>query len=68
MRVDIGVWLRAENGQPNDGADIYDFRSKRTESSRLRRIEMLERENSLLRRMVTEIDKEIILLGKLLGS
>lgn len=67
MSLYIGARLRVENRQPNGGAVIYDFRSKQTESGCLRWIELLERENALLRSVVAEIDKEIAVLGKLLG-
>jgi len=68
MSLYIGARLRVENGQPSGGAEIYDFRSRQTESGRLRWIELLERENALLRSVVAEIDKEIAVLGKLLAS
>lgn len=51
--------LRAELCVPKAGADVYDFLSKQTESSRLRRVRELEQQNALLRRKVSEIEIEI---------
>jgi hypothetical protein len=42
------------------GADVYDFCSRQTESSRLRRIEVLEYENELLRRTASAIQIQLI--------
>jgi hypothetical protein len=51
--------LPAESCAPKAGADVYDFLSKQTESSRLRRVKELEQQNALLRRKVSEIEIEI---------
>lgn len=71
----LGVKMHSCNGAglrvvvPDDdtvsGADVYDFCSRQTENSRLRRIEALEYENELLRRTASEIRIQLIRLWKL---
>ena len=66
--MSAGSWAeqRTRSGSPKASADIYDFFSKQTESDRLRRIREFEEENALLRRTVSEIQIEIVMLRKAL--
>lgn len=58
---------RAGAGGPKATADIYEFRLRQTESNRRRRIRALEGENALLLRTMSELQIELVRLGKLLG-
>lgn len=57
--------LYPETIPPRASADIYDFGARQTEDTRFRRIEALEQENALLKRMLSEIGCEIVRLRKL---
>ena len=52
----------------NSSANVYDFGARQTESNRLRQIEVLEHENALLRRKVSEVRIEIMRLRKALAT
>lgn len=66
MRSCDGVELcLVPNDDAGSSADVFDFRARHFESSRLRRIEALEYENDLLRRTASEIQIELIRLKNL---
>jgi hypothetical protein len=55
-----------ESALPKASANVYDFGTRQTDSSRLQRIKALEHENALLMRMVSEVRIEIVRLRQLL--
>jgi hypothetical protein len=57
-----------ERSLPKASAKVYDFAVRQTETSRIRRIAILERENALLSRMVSEIPIELERLRELLAT
>jgi hypothetical protein len=58
--------LCLESAQSKPSAKVYDLGERQEEGSRLRRIRVLERENALLTRMMSETQIEIAHLRKLL--
>jgi hypothetical protein len=68
MRASNLTDARSAAGGPKATADIYEFRLRQTESNRRLRIKALEGENALLRRTMSELQIELVRLGRLLGS
>jgi hypothetical protein len=65
MRYFNKVELRlVPDGPASSSADVFDFRSRQAESSRLRRIAALEYENELLRRAASAIQLQLVGHGK----
>ncbi|TYL89344.1 hypothetical protein FXB40_36190 [Bradyrhizobium rifense] len=57
-----------KSAQHDSNENVYNLGLKQDETSRLRRIEDLKRENALLMRMVEETQLEVVRLRKLLSS
>jgi hypothetical protein len=60
--------LFRERALPKVSAKVYDFSVRQTETSRVRRIAVLEHENALLSRLVLEIPIELERLRELLAT
>ena len=58
--------LCLESAQSKLSANVYDLGERQEEGGRLRRIKVLERENALLMRMMSETQIDIARLSKLL--
>jgi hypothetical protein len=74
MRVTNAIDVACLKSAPQDSNEqdsnenVYNLGLKQDESSRLRRIENLKRENALLMRMVEETQLEVVRLRKLLSA
>ncbi len=69
MRATNAIDLACLKSVPQDSNEnVYNLGLKQDESSRLRRIEDLKRENALLMRMVEETKLEVVRLRKLLSG
>jgi len=69
MRATNAMDLACLKSAPQDqNENVYNLGLKQDESSRLRRIEDLKRENALLMRMVEETQIEVVRLRKLLSA
>lgn len=69
MRATNAIDLACPKSAPHDSSEnVYNLGLKQDETSRLRRIEDLKRENALLMRMVEETQVEVVRLRKLLSS
>ena len=53
---------------PKASANVYDLGERQEESNRFRRIRVLEHENTLLKRMVSDTQIEIVRLRMLLAE
>ena len=69
MRATNAMDLACLKSAPQESNEnVYNLGLKQDESSRLRRIEDLKRENALLMRMVEETQLEVVRLRKLLSG
>jgi hypothetical protein len=68
MRANNWVGLVCPECALPESADVYDFGVRQTESSQLRRIKALERENALLMHIASETGIEIARLRNLLTA
>jgi hypothetical protein len=69
MRATNAIDLACLKSAPQDSNEnVYNLGLKQDESSRLRRIEDLKRENALLMRMVEETQFEVVRLRELLSG
>ena len=69
MRATNAIELTClESARPDSNENVYNLGLKQDESSRLRRIENLKRENALLMRMVEETQIELERLRELLSA
>lgn len=60
--------VRLDSAVPTARANVYDLGERQEESVRLRRIGVLEHENALLMRMVSETHVELTRLRQLLAE
>jgi hypothetical protein len=69
MRATNAIDLACLQSAPQESNEnVYNLGLKQDESSRLRRIEDLKRENALLMRMVEETQFEVVRLRELLSG
>ena len=60
--------LCLDSALPKARANVYDLGERQEESNRFRRIRVLEHENTLLKRMVSDTQIEIVRLRTLLAE